>query len=489
MRTRSLSPSFCSLLLTVIAAVGALPHRTIKVERDTTGKLVVAHHIIGYTSPYAVSDWESDIQLAYNSGLDGFALNVGSDSWESGQVANAYQAAENLGLDFKLFVSLDMSSLPCTTADDASALRDYVTTYASHPNQLLWDGKVFISTFAGSDCTFGQSSSAAGWQSEFIDQLTGSNAVQFVPSFFVDPSTFTTYDGVMDGYFNWNGGWPIDLTFSSAQSELGSAAGDLDDATFSSSDEAILSANIGVFTTDSQYISGLNSVSGTNKTYIAPVTPWFFTHYSPESFDKNWIYLADYWSYNTRWETLITNRDQVDIVEIITWNDYSESHYIGPIEGSQPDSQDWTNGMPHLGWLAMTNYYATAFRDGSYPSITEDQIYMWARPQPKNAVASDDSVGMPTSYQLTEDKLWAVVFAQSNATVVITTASGTTQTTDVSAGVTKISMPLVAGSGMSATLTRNGQTVVSLDPGSNYTFNANPETYNYNAFVTYATSV
>lgn len=88
----------------------------------------------------------------------------------------------------------------------------------------------------------------------------------------------------------------------------------------------------------------------------------------------------------------------------------------------------------------------------------------------------------------TEDKLWAVVFATSDATVEITTSSGTTQTTNVNAGVTKISMDLVAGSGMSAKLTRNGKTVVSLDPGSAFTFNANPETYNYNAFVTYATS-
>lgn len=52
------------------------------------------------------------------------------------------------------------------------------------------------------------------------------------------------------------------------------------------------------------------------------------------------------------------------------------------------------------GWLAMTNYYATAFRQGSYPSITQDQIYIWARPHPKNADASNDPVAKPTSYQL-----------------------------------------------------------------------------------------
>lgn len=88
------SPRFplWSLLTTMVAVVvGARPQdAAINVERATPNKLVVAHHIVGYTYPYAVSNWEKDIQLAHSSGLDGFALNVGSDSWESQQVANAY---------------------------------------------------------------------------------------------------------------------------------------------------------------------------------------------------------------------------------------------------------------------------------------------------------------------------------------------------------------------------------------------------------------
>ena len=101
-----------------------------------------------------------------------------------------------------MFVSLDMSSFPCSSAANATILRQYVANYSSHPNQLRWHGDVFVSTFSGSDCTFGQNSSAEGWKTEFIDKLTGENAVHFVPSFFVDPSTFSDYDGVMDGDFN-----------------------------------------------------------------------------------------------------------------------------------------------------------------------------------------------------------------------------------------------------------------------------------------------
>lgn len=39
----------------------------------------------------------------------------------------------------------------------------------------------------------------------------------------------------------------------------------------------------------------------------------------------------------------------VDLVEVNTWNDYGESHYIGPVTGVQPMSQQWVNGFDHTG--------------------------------------------------------------------------------------------------------------------------------------------
>ena len=47
----------------------------------------------------------------------------------------------------------------------------------------------------------------------------------------------------------------------------------------------------------------------------------------------------------------------------------------------------------------MTKYYATAFKTGSYPNVTEDKLYLWARPHPKDANAPD-AVGKPDNYQL-----------------------------------------------------------------------------------------
>ena len=36
-----------------------------------------------------------------------------------------------------------------------------------------------------------------------------------------------------------------------------------------------------------------------------------------------------------RWTQLISAEHQPDYVEIITWNDFGESHYIGPLDDRQ----------------------------------------------------------------------------------------------------------------------------------------------------------
>lgn len=105
------------------------------------------------------------------------------------------------------------------------------------------------------------------------------------------------------------------------------------------------------------------------------------------------------------------------MVEILTWNDYGESSYVGPIKGSQPNSQAWTDGMNHTcsfrilfalrcntdnllsAWLGLTKYYATAFKTGQYPAVEQDQIYMWSRPHSTNAQAPDP-VPQPSNFQL-----------------------------------------------------------------------------------------
>jgi hypothetical protein len=53
----------------------------------------------------------------------------------------------------------------------------------------------------GKLCTFGHGSVAAN-QITNHPEMTGSTAIHFVPSFFIDSKTFNTFGGVMDGAFN-----------------------------------------------------------------------------------------------------------------------------------------------------------------------------------------------------------------------------------------------------------------------------------------------
>jgi glucan endo-1,3-alpha-glucosidase len=70
---------------------------------------------------------------------------MGSDTWQRHQVASAYAAADELGTNFKLFLSFDLTAMGC----DVNDLVDRVNQFANHPNQFRVDGKPMISSFAG----------------------------------------------------------------------------------------------------------------------------------------------------------------------------------------------------------------------------------------------------------------------------------------------------------------------------------------------------
>lgn len=65
-------------------------------------KYVWAHFIVGNAYPYTYSMWMSDIQQASASGIDGFVLNLGTDSWQPARIQDAYNAARDSGTGFKV---------------------------------------------------------------------------------------------------------------------------------------------------------------------------------------------------------------------------------------------------------------------------------------------------------------------------------------------------------------------------------------------------
>lgn len=476
------SPSYITKLLVVATVVGASHLRLAR--QSSIPKLVVAHYIVGLTANYTVDDWAADISLAQANGIDGFALNIGIDDYTPVQVENAFQAAERLGSSFKLFLSFDMTSYHCVAATDADPIRNLTLQYAARPNQLQVDGQAFVSAFSGETCTFGQGDVPGGWRAAYTQHPDIVGKIHFVPSFFIDPAAFGQYAGVLDGDFNWNSAWPIQLTASAAPSLLPG----VDLSQLDVTAETTLQKLIGSFDPDTAHINNLATTQSSH-TYMASVSPWFFTHFPPNTYNKNFVYDCDEHLWISRWERLIANREHVDLVEILTWNDFGESHYIGPKHDNQPlppGAEAWVDGFDHTGWLSLTGYFATAFKTGSAPPVEKDQLVMWARAHPKDATPADP-VGPPRDYQLLQDKMWAVVLATADGQFTLSSSDANSQTFDVQAGVNKLSLPLTPGGYMRGVLTRDGQPVIDLKPDG-FVFNPNPPAYNFNAFVANATA-
>jgi glucan endo-1,3-alpha-glucosidase len=399
--------------------------------------------MVGNTYSYGTSDWQADISAAADQAIDGFALNIGIEGWQTEQAAAAYKVAEAQG-SFKMFLSLDMTSLPCGSPADAQRLINIVRQHASSPAQAKYNGEVLVSTFAGSECTFGTGTNG-GWQTAFVDPLVaGGLKIAFIPSVFMSPSEFPNHMW-MDGEFNWNSAWPM---------------GNHDIDT----------------TTDRTFRAALGG-----RAYMTAVSPYFFTHFGANSWNKNWIYRSDNWLYCTRWEQIIAQRGVSTMTEILTWNDYGESSYIGPIRGSLPATSDrWVNGFDHSALAPITKYYATAFKTGAYPAIEQDRLVVWARPHAARADAPDP-VGRPTGYDWTDDNLYAVVFATAPSVATLT-SGGNSMSFSVPAGLSKIKMPLSPGA-IGGSIERGGQHVASYDSGAQFSFTTTPAAYNYNYWV------
>lgn len=78
---------------------------------------------------------------------------------------------------------------------------------------------------------------------------------------------------------------------------------------------------------------------------VVAASGWFFTHFGDEvSYSKNWVFPGDLLWYN-RWREILELGPR--FVEIVTWNDYGESHYIGPLSSPHTDdgASKWAMDM------------------------------------------------------------------------------------------------------------------------------------------------
>ncbi|OCF37162.1 hypothetical protein I316_01069 [Kwoniella heveanensis BCC8398] len=366
-----------------------------------SSKLVFAHFMIGIVHGYTLNDWVNDINLARSYGIDGWALNIGLDWYTQPQLDLAYQACDQTG--FWCFISFDFNWY---TIDNVTGVVDMMKRYKDKPSQLRVDGKPFVSTFIGDGFDWSAVATAVGEE------------VYAVP--FWAPTQENADNKGLSGLFSWTA-WaskdngPINEPLTTAQ--------------------------------DKQYIS---VVKNANKKYMAPVSSWFFTHFGKEvPWSKNWLFKSET-LWKDRWDQMLELGDQVDFIEIVTWNDYGESHNVANWGGNHSDdgSSKWSKGLEHLPMLDLSLPYIKAWKAGrKSPIVDKDQVVYWYRPHLKSASCDDtDNFGSkPTGWEYTEDTVFVTTMTKLGGTVKVTSGTNKPVIKLVKPGVQMVEVPMGVG--------------------------------------------
>lgn len=291
----------------------------------------------------------TDVQDAMNAGFDGFALNThtisSSDTWNTDALDYLFTAAA--GTDFKLFISFDMS-----WGLDVTQLAGFMATYATKDAYYTVNGHAFVSTYTGGTI------SNSEWDSGFIEPLTSTHGITpfFVPNFDdfsgYPAGVFSSYP-VLNGVYSWESAWP----------SPGNSVANVSDSVDS---------------------AALQEAHAAGKVYMMRewirIIQWHFEEFQAKNVLETAVssYQFKYLGSGQDWyrigEVNLPERMgqvlqlQPDFVEVITWNDAGESHYVGdfwPEQIAGSTIGDYANGFDHKGWLQIITPFIEAYKAGA----------------------------------------------------------------------------------------------------------------------------
>jgi glucan endo-1,3-alpha-glucosidase len=374
----------------------------------------------------------------------------------------AFIAANNLGGTFKLFFSFDYLG-GSAGAWPKSDVLSILQSYGPNGAYFNYQNKPYVSTFEGT-------ANINDWASirASLADSTQTNppfSIFFVPDWTsLGPSGFASHLSAVDGAFSWDM-WPAGPTDSNDSSDL-----------------------------------AWQSAIGSSKVYMMGVSPWFFTDLP--GYNKEWVWRGDD-MWHLRWQQTLTVKPQ--IVEIVTWNDYGESHYIGPIVSngipynpSVPgvNAHTYVDGMPHDHWRDTLPYYIQQYKaamgSGSAPSVSTETLSYWYRLAPKGSGSDNGVTGNDCAYQtcytpeqIVQDEVFVTALIESlpaEVHIQIGNNAATTHTA-TTVGVNHFSQAFNGQTGdVTFSIVRNGQTVVS-GKGNAITSSPSNGINNYNAWV------
>ncbi|KZO90364.1 glycoside hydrolase family 71 protein [Calocera viscosa TUFC12733] len=401
-------------------------------------KYVFAHFMAPNAYSYEVSDWQTDISEAQATGIDGFVLNIQTINMAiiEGKIDDAFSVAEPA--NFYLIPSFDFT-------DDwaVSDMERIVSDHANSTSAFWYNGGLLVSTYGG------DSHNDSYWSGFKSDLLADGIKVTFAPAFttYRDPSLtgtlLSTYSS-LDGFFNW-WSWPDDVD-----------------------------ANL-TTTVDLAYQQAAETRGGP---YIMSVSPWQFKELGGT---QDWVELSDtLWYY--RWLQAIQDVNP-DIVEIVTWNDYAESHYIGDINPNVnlgDIAPLYVDGFVHSPWRYVAQYFIPWYRTGQAPPITDDQVIFWYRSHPKDVTCAQGDVPRMSTFPV--DAVFALALISDSATVTLDIGSNHYQW-DAPAGASMGSVPFPTEHSQIPFIQIITDSGTTSGYGSMYVTQTNCTIYNFNPWV------
>lgn len=247
---------------------------------------------------------------------------------------------------------------------------------------------------------------------------------------------------------------------------------------------------------DASYLQYLDG-----KPYMMPVAPWFYTNLP--GYNKNWLWRGDDLWFD-RWQEVLYV--QPEFVEIISWNDYGECHYIGPLHDDAFElftigkaAYNYAENMPHDGWRLFLPFSINMYLN-NITTITQEGLVFWYRLQPASACGTGQTTGNTASqlqiefqpYDVVQDEVFYTALLTSPADVSVgfegTVQTGAwTTTPDGGIGLYHGSIPFSSNLGVvTVSVSRSGAVIMG-NSGPAISTECTDSLENWNAWVGQAT--
>lgn len=180
----------------------------------------------------------------------------------------------------------------------------------------------------------------------------------------------------------------------------------------------------------------------------------------------------------------------------MTWNDFGEAHYIGPIHDPSEiaaGSELYVTDSPHESWLDFLPYYIAQYK-GSDFDISHDQMQYWCHTAPVAGGSTCDVIGNNPSQGQTQvdansvvqDAIFFSALLSADATVTVQIGSNAAVSYSGSQGTNHWSQPFNGETGVPVfSVVRDGAVVGSSSDAAEITASTtlSDGCTNYNAWV------